>query len=126
MDIVLAPYRRYFEFSGRSRRLEFGVFVLVNIVASLVLVFLDMALGLFDPETEAGVLSSLYGLFVVIPNIALGVRRLHDTGNSGWWFLLVLVPLLNLILFLYLLLKRGTDGPNRFGSDPKTAVLGAG
>lgn len=119
MDMILLPFRRYFEFSGRSRRLEFGVFVLFNIAVSVVLTAVDIQLGLFSMQGEVGLLGGLYGLFIIIPGIALGVRRLHDMNASGWWYLLTLIPLVNLVLFLVLLFRPGTQGANLFGSDPK-------
>lgn len=70
-----------------------------------------------------GLLGGLWGLFIVIPGIALGVRRLHDVNASGWWYLLAILPLVNLGLLLFLLLKPGTDGPNRFGDDPKAGPI---
>lgn len=119
MDLILLPFRRYFEFSGRSRRLEFGVFVLFNIAMSVVLRAVDIQTGTFSVAGQVGFLGGLYGLFIIIPGIALGVRRLHDMNASGWWYLLTLIPLVNFILFLVLLLKSGSQGPNRFGADPK-------
>ncbi len=119
MDVILLPFRRYFEFSGRSRRLEFGVFILFNFAMSVVLSAVDMQLALLPMHGPGGVLSGLYGLFIIIPGIALGVRRLHDMNASGWWYLLTLVPIANFILFLVLLFKSGSEGPNLYGPDPK-------
>ena len=90
MDTILLPFRRYFEFSGRSRRLEFGVFVLFNIAMSIVLRAVDIQMGTFSVMSQVGFLGGLYGLFILIPGIALGVRRLHDMNASGWWYLLTL------------------------------------
>lgn len=119
MDMILLPFRRYFEFSGRSRRLEFGVFVLFNIAMSIVLRAVDIQMGTFSVMSQVGFLGGLYGLFILIPGIALGVRRLHDMNASGWWYLLTLIPLANFILFLVLLFKSGSEGPNNFGASPK-------
>ena len=119
MDLILLPFRRYFEFSGRSRRLEFGVFILFNIAMSVVLRAVDIQMGNFSIASQMGFLGGLYGLFIMIPGIALGVRRLHDFNASGWWYLLVLIPLANIALFVFLLLKPGNNGGNRFGGNPK-------
>ena len=61
----------------------------------------------------------LWGLATLIPNLAVGVRRLHDTNRSGWWMLIVLVPLIGIVVLLIFDVMEGTKGPNRFGPDPK-------
>ncbi len=103
----------YANFAGRARRQEFWMFVLVNIVINIILSIIGLALGKFGVY-----LSYLYSLAILIPTIAVGVRRLQDTGRSGWWMLLCLVPLVNLLV-VYFWALEGDKGSNAYGSDPK-------
>jgi uncharacterized membrane protein YhaH (DUF805 family) len=141
MEWMLMPFRRYAEFSGRSRRMEFWMFTLLTFIVELVCFALMFAGGfnlltMTDPTAVpeapgalfwigAGLLV-IYVLAALIPSIAVTVRRLHDRDMSGWWYLGVivasLIPILNIIVaigFLVLMLLPGTPGPNRFGPDPK-------
>ncbi len=105
-EIYIDVIKRYFEFQGRATRTEYWVFTFMSTVVSLVL-------ALIGALTQTGdILHNIYSFAVLIPSIAVGVRRMHDTDRSGWWLLL---PLVNLI-FLVLDTQPGT---NRFGSDPK-------
>ena len=115
----LLCWRRYFQFAGRARRAEFWYFLLVNVGVSFLLGATDALLGFVDNEGN-GLLSSLYGLAVFLPSLAVGTRRLHDTGRSGWWQLLFLIPLVGLIVLLYWFALPGGTGGNRYGDDPKT------
>jgi uncharacterized membrane protein YhaH (DUF805 family) len=92
---------------------------LFNVIISLVLGFIDGFVGLGDPEAGIGLLSVIYGLAVLIPSIAVGVRRLHDTDRSGWWLLISLIPLIGGIVLLVFFVLDGTPGENRFGPNPK-------
>ena len=140
MDWMILPLKRYAEFSGRSRRMEYWMFALFTIIIYVVLGALMLAGG-FDfqaitnetmPEEPGAVFwlgAGLLGLFVlgiVVPSIAVNVRRLHDRDMSGWWYLgfIVLsnIPLLGILVvigYLVLMFLPGTSGPNRFGEDPK-------
>ncbi len=110
MNWYLEVLRKYSVFSGRARRKEYWMFYLFNII-------IVGALGLFEgiagiAGSDQSVLGSIYQLAVLIPSIAVGVRRMHDTDHSGWW---LLVPIVNLIFAV----SDGTRGDNRFGADPK-------
>ena len=105
----------YADFEGRARRTEYWMFTLVNIIISIVLALIGRAIGL-------PVIGTLYGLAVLLPGIAVGVRRLHDTGRSGWWLLLALIPLIGTIWIIVLLVLDGDQGSNQYGADPKAAV----
>lgn len=129
MQWMLLPYRRYFEFSGRSRRMEYWMFTLFGILvnAAITVVFGRTAytsMGSFvwfDTRLNAvgDIVSGLFALFSLIPSLAVMVRRLHDVDRSGWWLLLVFLPILGwFVLFIFTCLD-GTRGPNRFGLDPK-------
>lgn len=120
MTYYLLCWRRYFQFAGRARRAEFWYFLLVNVGVSFLLGATDALLGFVDNEGN-GLLSSLYGLAVFFPSLAVGTRRLHDTGRSGWWQLLFLIPLVGLIVLLYWFALPGGTGGNMYGDDPKTS-----
>ena len=111
MDLMLQPLRKYADFKGRARRAEYWLFILLQTVAYLLAIGLDFIAGL-------GFVYAAVALGLLLPSLAVAVRRLHDTNRSGWWLLLILVPLVGLVLVVFLLLP-GTKGPNRFGSDPK-------
>lgn len=144
MHWMILPLKRYFDFAGRSRRMEYWMFIVFMTIVGLVLagplffdaVTMDAADPLAaeaDPFAGAGTLSvigfSLYALFflaIFIPSLAVTIRRLHDRDLSGWWYLgfivASLVPLLGIIAsiaFLVVMFLPGTQGPNRFGPDPK-------
>ena len=119
MNWYLDVLKKYAIFTGRSRRKEYWMFFLFNILISIALSVADMALGLADSETGSGPISLVYSLAVFIPSIAVGIRRLHDVDRSGWWTLVIFVPLIGLILLLYWFCKDGTPGDNRFGPNPK-------
>jgi uncharacterized membrane protein YhaH (DUF805 family) len=102
----------YAQFSGRARRAEYWNFFLVNLIIMLVLEFV---LGFM----HLGFIAYLYSLAVLIPSIAVGIRRLHDTNRSGWWLLISLVPFVGIVVVLVLLALEGTPGPNQYGPDPK-------
>jgi uncharacterized membrane protein YhaH (DUF805 family) len=119
----LEALKKYAVFSGRSRRMEYWYFVLFNIIVSIVLGVIDAVLfGTLDSGMGAGLLSGIYGLAVLIPSLAVTVRRLHDIDRSGWWILIGLVPLIGVIVLLVFALLEGTPGDNRYGPNPKGAT----
>jgi uncharacterized membrane protein YhaH (DUF805 family) len=117
MDVL----RKYAQFSGRARRKEYWFFVLFNTIISLLLAVVDGLAGTFDPESGWGLLSGIYGLAVLIPSIAVGVRRLHDTGRSGWWLLLFLIPIIGTIVIIIFLVLDSEEEENKYGVSPKLA-----
>ena len=100
--------KKYAQFSGRARRKEYWMFVLFHVLIAGAFGFLD---GLASGPGAATIFANVYQLAVLVPSLAAGVRRMHDTGHSGWW---LLVPLVSLVLAV-----RDGDGDNRFGPDPK-------
>jgi uncharacterized membrane protein YhaH (DUF805 family) len=122
MNWYLEALRKYAVFSRRARRKEYWYFVLFNIIVAVILAFIDMATGSFSPELGLGLLGGLYALAVLIPGLAVGVRRLHDTGRSGWWLLILLVPIIGPIVFLVFTVLDSTPGQNQYGPNPKEAV----
>jgi uncharacterized membrane protein YhaH (DUF805 family) len=130
MEWMLMPYRRYADFSGRSRRKEYWMFALFQFAVSIVLIALMFAGGMsMDPSTGSGnpgplfiigaVLVLIFALGSFIPGLAVMVRRLHDQDKSGWMALLYLIPYVGPIVILVFMCLDGTRGPNRFGPDPK-------
>ena len=123
--------KKYAQFEGRARRKEFWQFFLVNFIIGLVLLALDNALGLAPEKPEGttgfyvsgGLLSVLYGLATLIPNLAVGARRLHDTNRSGWWQLIALVPCVGIIVLIVFWATEGQRNPNQHGQFPAIAVL---
>jgi len=129
---MILPYKRYADFRGRSRRMEYWMFALFQVIVAILLVVLAGIGGAGDAADAGAYLwSSLGGmlllLFVVvnfIPSLAVQVRRFHDQDRSGWFILLSFIPFVGgLIVFVFMLLD-GTRGPNRFGPDPKQGSAG--
>ncbi len=129
MEWMLLPYRRYAEFTGRSRRKEFWLFQLFQWLVALVVMAVFgrtgyvssgfFAAAVTDVSGVGGGLLALFRLVSLIPGLALAVRRLHDQDRSGWLLLLILIPLFGWFALLVLMCLDGTRGANRFGSDPK-------
>lgn len=120
---VQSVFRQYATFQGRARRAEYWWFFLFNFLAQAILEILDKALFGFPYGMgmhEASPLSSIFALATLLPALAVCVRRLHDVDRSGWWLLIVFLPVIGAIVLLYWFVCRGTIGPNRFGSDPVT------
>lgn len=119
MNWYLEALKKYAVFDGRARRKEYWFFILFYIIFALALVFIDGMTGTYNEEYGVGVLSGFFILAMLIPNIAVAVRRLHDTDRSGWWILISLIPLIGGIWFLVLMVLDGTPGQNQYGPDPK-------
>ena len=122
MSWYLEALKKYAVFSGRSRRMEYWYFVLFNLVVYIVFSLIDALLGTFNVVQGVGLLSGLYALAVLIPTLAVHVRRLHDIDRTGWWILIRLIPLIGTIVLLVFALTPGTPGSNRYGPDPKQAT----
>jgi uncharacterized membrane protein YhaH (DUF805 family) len=120
MNWYLMTLKQYIDFRGRARRKQYWMFTLINVILSLLLSSLDGMVGLFNAEAGIGMISGLYSLAILLPAIGVTVRRLHDTGRTGWWLLIGLIPLIGALVLLYFLVSNGDSQSNRFGSDPKT------
>jgi uncharacterized membrane protein YhaH (DUF805 family) len=118
----LEVLKKYAVFNGRARRMEYWYFVLFNIIVLIVLSLIDVLLGTFNIVQGVGLLSGIYSLAVLIPTIAVTVRRLHDIDRTGWWILINLIPLIGTIVLLVFELTPGTPGSNSYGPDPKQAT----
>lgn len=122
MNWYIKVLKQYADFSGRARRKEYWMFVLFNIIFGLVLGFIDGMIGAYDSQTSYGVLGGLYTLAVLIPSLAVTVRRLHDVGKSGWMYFIILIPFIGAIWLLVLMLTDGNSGVNEYGPNPKEAI----
>jgi uncharacterized membrane protein YhaH (DUF805 family) len=119
MSWFVEALKKYAVFSGRSRRKEYWYFVLFVVIINIVLNLLDGLIGTYDRSTGTGLLTSIFNLAVLIPSIAVSVRRLHDIDRTGWWVLIELVPLIGWIVLLVFHVQDITPGTNRYGPNPK-------
>ena len=119
MNWYLEVLKKYAVFSGRARRKEYWYFFLFSLIISIVLAVVDGMTGSFSAEAGVGLLGGIYALAVLIPGLAVSVRRLHDTGRSGWWLLIALIPVIGAIVLLVFMVLEGKPGTNQYGSNPK-------
>ena len=132
MEWMILPYKRYFDCSGRSRRKEYWMFTLFNVLAFIAIVLIGLVgvpwhdSSSMEPNPEPGVLmwiaiglGVIFWLATIIPSIAVSVRRFHDQNQSGWMYLLGFIPYVGGIVVLVFMCIEGTKGENRFGADPK-------
>jgi|HubBroStandDraft_1064217.scaffolds.fasta_scaffold607470_1 uncharacterized membrane protein YhaH (DUF805 family) len=121
MEWYSMVWRKYADFNGRSRRKEYWMFVLINMIIYFVLYAAGFALMMGNNKLGVLllVLCVVYGLAALLPSLAVAVRRLHDTNKGGLWILIALVPLIGGIWLLVLLATDGTPGDNQFGPNPK-------
>jgi uncharacterized membrane protein YhaH (DUF805 family) len=122
MEWYLAVLKKYAVFSGRARRKEYWMFFLFNLIFSFAAIILDNILGTASSRTGYGLLNTFYTLAVFIPSLALSIRRLHDVDKSGWFLLIVLIPIIGAIWLLILACTHGTVGDNKYGADPIAQV----
>jgi uncharacterized membrane protein YhaH (DUF805 family) len=113
MNVYLSVLKKYAEFTGRATRTEYWMFTLFSLIVSVVLTVLDGVIG------TAGALAGLYALATLLPSLGVLVRRLHDTGRSGWWFLVTFVPLVGFIVLIVFLVQDSQTAPNQYGPNPK-------
>jgi uncharacterized membrane protein YhaH (DUF805 family) len=120
MNWYLAVLKKYADFSGRARRKEYWMFVLISFLISIAASILDEVLDTkYGSVVQYGLFSLAYSLAVFIPSLAVAVRRLHDIDKSGWYLLVVLIPLVGIVWLLILLIREGDRGTNKYGDDPK-------
>ena len=120
MNWYLEVLKKYAVFNGRARRKEYWMFFLFNIIIGLVLGFIEGFVGIAS-ESDQSVLASLYMLAVFLPGLAVGVRRLHDTGRTGWWLFIAFVPIIGAIVLLVFMVQDSKTGDNQYGPNPKEA-----
>ncbi len=123
MDAVKICFNKYVDFSGRARRSEYWYFVLFNLIVSFVLSLAANMTG-GGPYGDGGfnlfqAAASLYSLAALLPGIAVSVRRLHDIGKSGWYYLIYFIPVVGVILLLVWMCRDSDYGDNAYGPSPK-------
>ena len=124
MKWATLPLKRYAEFTGRSRRKEYWMFVLLSIGIYFIASILDRIAGMNGMIAGTyGPITALVVLGLLVPSLAVSIRRLHDSDRSGWWLLLGLVPMVGEIIVLVFMVLEGTRGANRFGADPKAGEV---
>jgi len=104
--------KKYADFTGRARRTEYWMFVLFSII-------IMVGIAIVDALITGGLLGIIYALAILIPSIAIAVRRLHDTNRSGWWVLITLVPFIGPLILIYFLVLDSQPGDNEYGPNPK-------
>ncbi len=112
MNWYLTVLKKYATFSGRARRKEYWMFVLFNIIFSIIISVIDGIISGGNYEKN-GIIGTIYSLALLIPSLAVAVRRMHDVGKSGWF---ILIPIYNFILAV----TEGDSGSNEYGNDPKS------
>ncbi|KVX01594.1 DUF805 domain-containing protein [Shewanella frigidimarina] len=110
MDYFVGALKKYADFTGRARRKEYWMFILVYTIINIVLAVLGL-------ET----ISMIVSLALLVPSLSIAARRLHDTGRSGWWQLILLIPLIGLIVLIVFLAQDSHDA-NDYGVNPKLGV----
>lgn len=113
--------KKYAVFSGRARRREYWMFFLFNILIAIALGIME-GVFFFDSEESRGTFGTLYGLAILIPSLAVGVRRLHDTGKSGLWMLIGLIPIIGAIVLLIFMVQDSQSTDNQYGQNPKREI----
>jgi uncharacterized membrane protein YhaH (DUF805 family) len=114
MKWYLEVLKKYAVFSGRAHRREFWMFTLIDVIIVIVISVVEGLVGSF------GIICLIYNLAVLIPCIAVTVRRLHDTDRNGWWILISLIPLIGAIVLLVFTVQDSKPGENRYGPNPKS------
>ncbi len=117
MNWYIEVLKKYAVFDGRARRMEYWMFVLFNVIISIVLGVIDNVLGTVT-EIGQGLLGLVYSLAVLLPGIAVTIRRLHDTGRSGWYILLGFIPCIGVIILLVFMVQDSDAGDNEYGPNP--------
>ena len=112
MDWFIDGLKRYADFTGRSHRTAFWMFILIAWVLSIVI-------GVVDSFLTGGFIGLLFSLAILLPNLAVGARRLHDTDRSGWWQLIALIPFVGWIVLIVFYVMDSDADENRFGPNPK-------
>lgn len=116
MNYYLTVLKKYAVFKGRAARAEYWFFVLFNFIISIGLGIISALLN-----DTFNILGMLYALFILIPSIAVSIRRLHDVGKSGWMIFINLIPVVGVIWYLILVVGDSDSGENKYGPNPKHA-----
>lgn len=118
MKYYLQAFKKYAVFKGRSTRSEYWYFTFISLIIYGLFYLYDIAM-MYGNDINFPIFSQMYNLMVVIPSLALGVRRLHDVGKSGWWIWIVLIPLVGFIFLIYFITRDSQIESNIYGPNPK-------
>jgi uncharacterized membrane protein YhaH (DUF805 family) len=121
MNYFIEGVKKYAQFHGRARRAEYWNFVLFSTIFTLALALIEASAGMTS-DVSGGVISMLFNLFILIPSLAVGVRRLHDTNTSGWFMLIALIPIIGIVVLIFKFVQTGDAGVNEYGADPKVVI----
>lgn len=121
MNWYLKAFKQYATFSGRAQRAEYWFFTLFFTIGYLLMSFIDGFIGTFSMEAGMGALGGIFLLVHLLPSIAVSIRRLHDIGRTGWWYLIVIIPLIGPLVFLVFTVLDSKED-NQYGPNPKLAV----
>ena len=113
-EAISSGFRKYGDFSSRSRRSEYWYWSLFVFLSSIIL-------AIVDELTTGFLLGTVFSLVTLLPGLAVSIRRLHDIDRTGWWLLIVLIPIIGTIILIVWFVKRGDEGNNRFGANPLQA-----
>jgi uncharacterized membrane protein YhaH (DUF805 family) len=117
-EAISDAFSKYATFSGRSSRSAYWWFYLFGILVGIAAFLIDLALG------TSGIIYGLSGLALLLPSLAVFFRRLHDSGHSGWWWLIALLPIVGAIVLLVFTLQ-GSEPPNQWGTGPDEGAVSA-
>ncbi|RLQ94869.1 DUF805 domain-containing protein [Falsibacillus albus] len=115
MEWYLKVLKNYVGFQGRARRKEYWMYLLINQIIIFILATIEYFADI-DPY-----LKGIYYLATLLPALGVSLRRLHDTGKSGWWLLVALIPIVGIIVLIIFFCQSSQDGENKYGPNPKTA-----
>ena len=119
MSWFIQAIKKYAVFSGRSRRKEYWYFTLFYLLGFIALSLVDFAIGTWDSEAGVGLVGGIFFLILLLPGIAVTVRRLHDIDRTGWWYLINFIPLIGPLVLLVFTVQNGTPIGNSYGPSPK-------
>jgi uncharacterized membrane protein YhaH (DUF805 family) len=124
-EAIQSCFRQYVGFSGRARRSEYWYFFLFIVLVDIVASVLDSVLGTMSDSTNVGVIGTITSLALLLPSIAVAIRRLHDTSRTGWWILIGLIPIVGWII-LIVFYVQDSHPDNKYGASPKTGAVQTG
>lgn len=127
MEWYAKVINQYTDFKGRARRKEYWMFILINAIFVLLISLTEVLIrgkSIFDAGISGITLALLlfYGLFTLLPSIAVSIRRLHDSGRSGWWYLITVIPYVGIFVFVYFMVLDSEPDENKYGPNPKEIV----
>jgi uncharacterized membrane protein YhaH (DUF805 family) len=123
MNWYLEALKKYAVFNGRARRKEYWMFTLFNFIIAFGIGFMEGLFGM-GGEFALGPISIVYALAVLIPGLAVSIRRLHDTGRSGWWLFITAIPIIGPLVLIWFMIQEGQATDNLYGPDPKNPAGG--